>query len=244
MLLIKLGGSVISNKKNYRDYRESVVRGIAKNLPKEDLIVVHGAGSFGHILADEFKITDGFEEWKRLGFAKIERDMLDLNLRILDALVSEDIPAVSMPPHSFITMGKSINLDIFDFLLEHGFVPLTFGDAVFDVKKGINILSGDILMMELAKRYRPDKTIFLTDVDGIYTGPPDREDSSLIRELPRHLDPETEIKVSDVTGGMDLKISVMREIANYSRVYVINGFHPERIRAVLNDDDFVGTVVL
>ncbi len=244
MLVVKLGGSVISDKREYRAYREGVVRKIAEHLPRNDVVVVHGAGSFGHILADEYRITGGFEEWKRLGFSRIERDMLDLNLKILDTMVSAEIPAVSMPPHSFVTMGKEMNLELFDMLLNYGFVPLTFGDAVFDVEKGINILSGDVLMMELAKRYRPEKTIFLTDVDGVYTGPPGDPNSQLIPVLGRDTTPETSVQVRDVTGGMDLKINVMREIANYSRVYIINGYHPERIDAVLKDEEFVGTVVL
>ncbi len=244
MYLIKLGGSVISDKSEYLTFREDTVKKIARVLPKNDVILVHGAGSFGHILADKYSITDGFEDWKRLGFAKIQRDMIDLNLRILSTLIDEGIPAVSMPPHAFMSMGSAINFEIFDYLIHYGFVPLTFGDAVFDSERGINICSGDVLMLELAKKYRPEKTVFLTDVDGIYTHPPGSGKEELIRELHPAHDPKTEIKVSDVTGGMDLKINVMREIAKYSKVYVINGFHPERLESVLKDEDFIGTVVL
>ena len=99
-------------------------------------------------------------------------------------------------------------------------------------------------MLELAKKYNPEKTIFLTDVDGIYDKPPGEHDSKLIKVLHRRNDPQTEISVKDVTGGMELKINVMREIAKYSKVYIINGFHPERINDIMNDRNFVGTVVL
>ncbi len=244
MLLVKLGGSVISDKSEYRRFREDVVWRIAKYLPKEDMIVVHGAGSFGHILAHKYKITEGYSDDKRLGFSKIQRDMIDLNLRILNILVENDIPAVSMPPHSFIEMGNELNFNLFDSLIHHKFVPLSYGDAVFDVNKGINIYSGDLLMLELAKKYSPEKTIFLTDVDGIYDKPPGECNSKLIKVLHRRNDPQTEISVKDVTGGMELKINVMREIAKYSKVYIINGFHPERIHDIMDDRDFVGTVVL
>ncbi|MEM4221902.1 MAG: hypothetical protein QW097_00515 [archaeon] len=56
MQIIKLGGSVITDKKTYLSFREPVVKNIAKVLKKawdsgENFILVHGAGSFGHIKA-------------------------------------------------------------------------------------------------------------------------------------------------------------------------------------------------
>ncbi len=243
MLLIKFGGSVISDKKSYKNFREDVVRKIVKVLPKKELIIVHGAGSFGHILADEYHITGGFEEWKRIGFAKIERDMLELNTMLVNLFVEEEVPVVSMPPHAFMIMGESYDLKIFDYLIRYGFVPLSYGDAVFDKNKGVNIYSGDLLMLELAKRYKPEKTIFLTDVDGIYTKPPEEKGAKIIKKFSRSENAETAISVTDVTGGMDLKIDVMRKMAKYSKVYVVNGFYPERIVDILNNRDFVGTVV-
>ncbi len=243
MLLIKFGGSVISDKTTYKGFREDVVRRIAKVLPKKDLILVHGAGSFGHILAEQYRITGGFEEWKRIGFAKIERDMLELNAALVNILVEEEIPVVSVPPHAFMIMGEKQDLDVFDYLINYGFVPMSYGDAVFDKDKGINIYSGDLLMLELAKRYRPEKTIFLTDVDGIYNKPPGEKGARIIKKFSRNRNARTEISVTDVTGGMDLKIDVMKKIAEYSKVFVVNGFYPERIVDVINDRDFIGTVV-
>ncbi|NPA75031.1 MAG: isopentenyl phosphate kinase family protein [Euryarchaeota archaeon] len=244
MLLIKFGGSVISDKSSYLSFRADVVKKIVDTLPKSGFMVVHGAGSFGHILAHKYDIVGGYADWKKLGFARIQRDMEELNLRLLSMMIDADIPAVSMPPHSFLTLGKEMNFDIFDRLLNYGFVPLTYGDAVFHTEKGVDICSGDLLMLELARRYKPEKTIFLTNVDGIYTHPPGHPDARLIHEFPRDKEAHTELQTRDVTGGMGYKIEVMREIAKHSKVYVINGFHPERLKNVLNDEDFVGTVIV
>ena len=109
MLLVKLGGSVISNKRRYRRFRADVVKKIAYVLPKENLIIIHGGGSFGHILAHNYKITEGFEEWKKIGFSKIGLDMMDLNMKILKILIKENIPAVSLSPHSYLVLGKKVN---------------------------------------------------------------------------------------------------------------------------------------
>ncbi len=243
MLLVKLGGSVITDKSTYRRFREGVVEGIVSQLPKENLLIVHGGGSFGHHLAKEYRITDGFEEWKRPGFSRIGLDMADLNLRIMEILIEREIPAVSIPPHSFLVYGEEPRMEVFRRAVSLGFIPVTYGDIVFDREKGINICSGDYLMLQLAREFRPEKTIFLTDVDGIYDMDPAMPGAKLLSTLPRDYSPDTAIKVKDVTGGMEGKIRVMREIANYSKVYVLNGFHPERIGEVLRDEEFIGTVV-
>ncbi len=243
MLLIKLGGSVISDKRVYKRFRRSVVNNIANYLPNKNMIIVHGGGSFGHILADKYEITNGFDRWKVMGFAEIGRDMMLLNLKILDILIKNSIPAVSMPPHSYLVMGKKFNFEIFENLIHYGFVPLTYGDVAFDRDRGINICSGDYLMLELAKKFRPEKVIFLSDVDGVFTKHPSSKDAKLIKVLNGNFDVETSIKVKDVTGGMGEKIKLMRKIAKYSDVYLINGFHPERIDKILKNEDFIGTVV-
>jgi len=234
---------VITDKRVYRMFREYAVERIAAQLPRDDLLIVHGGGSFGHHLAKEFAITSGFEDRKREGFAKIGFDMEDLNLRILNILLERKIPAVSIPPHSFFIYGEEPRMDVFRKAVELGFAPVTYGDIIFDKEQGINICSGDYLMYHLAKEFRPEKTIFLTDVDGIYDRDPGQEGAKLIRHLERDVEPSTAIKVDDVTGGIAYKIKMMRKIADYSKVYVINGFHPERINKVMNDEEFIGTVV-
>ncbi|MFI5416812.1 MAG: gamma-glutamyl kinase, partial [Nitrososphaerales archaeon] len=50
MILIKLGGSIITNKEKPLSPRISTIDKISKQLKKihEPIILVHGGGSFGH----------------------------------------------------------------------------------------------------------------------------------------------------------------------------------------------------
>jgi isopentenyl phosphate kinase len=50
MILIKLGGSIITNKEKPLSPRKKTIENLAKNLKKidEPMIIVHGGGSYGH----------------------------------------------------------------------------------------------------------------------------------------------------------------------------------------------------
>ena len=49
-----------------------------------DLILVHGAGSFGHISARKYELDDGFKDNKQLiGLSEVHNDVRDLNLKFL-----------------------------------------------------------------------------------------------------------------------------------------------------------------
>ena len=50
MILIKLGGSIITNKEKPLSAKRKIIDNLAKNLKKidESIIIVHGGGSYGH----------------------------------------------------------------------------------------------------------------------------------------------------------------------------------------------------
>jgi isopentenyl phosphate kinase len=65
---------------------------------------------------------------------------------------------------------KSANLVAIDAMLDKGFMPVLYGDAVIDMSRGFGIMSGDAIVVELANRLTHPVTqiVYLTDVDGIF----------------------------------------------------------------------------
>src|SRR2546426_9297157 len=62
MLLVKLGGSVITVKSKYRTLRGPDLSRLAREIAAgadHETVVVHGAGSYGHILAAKHRLADG-----------------------------------------------------------------------------------------------------------------------------------------------------------------------------------------
>ncbi|GAB6102691.1 isopentenyl phosphate kinase [Thermococcus atlanticus] len=257
MIIVKVGGSVFSDKKGEPgNFDRETVGNIAKEIagfyPRESFIIVHGGGSFGHPEAKKYKIREGLpEDWerasfRRIGFTLTHQAMLRANARFIEAFVREGLPAFSVSTSSvFITENGEVtygDLEVVERLLELGFIPVLFGDVSIDLAKGIDILSGDQIITYLSKMLEPEKVIFLMDVDGIYDGKPG--EGGLIQNLSKDEIPALLERLhctaagTDVTGGICNKLSEAEKIAEHSEVWFVNGKVPGRLSGAIRGDGF------
>src|SRR5437016_5486713 len=82
MLLVKLGGSVLTEKARLRTPRRAAIRRLAAELAsvRQPLLIVHGAGSYGHILASRHRLKDGGStSAKRAAAARVQADVRDVD---------------------------------------------------------------------------------------------------------------------------------------------------------------------
>ena len=257
MRLVKLGGSVITDKARPLAFRHAVARRLARELAPfvgGGLVVVHGAGSFGHVRAAEYGLAQGMTDHRQVeGTAIVQRDVRDLNLRMLDALIGAGIPAVSLPPATWLELenGRMAHFDAVPFqrAIARGLVPVTFGDVLMDTERGVSIASGDLLMAGLAAVFRPDLAAFVTAVDGVYAGEPDDPGSRLLRtvspEGAKVAGTSAGEGVADVTGSMGGKLTEAFEVAACSReTWIIGGNRPGRLRSLMEGRRVKGTRVL
>ncbi len=157
MIILKLGGSLITDKTKKFSIRNKVIKRLANEIKagtKDDLIIIHGGGSFGHPIADEYSLNTGFKSKDQLkGVALTRKAMDELNFHIINALVTEDIPAVAVQPSSNTTCKngriKEMNISIIKKYIGLGMVPVLYGDIVLDTKIGFSILSGDQIISYL-----------------------------------------------------------------------------------------------
>jgi isopentenyl phosphate kinase len=255
LIIIKLGGSVITNKGKQCSFRRKVMGNLAKEIKKanKELILIHGAGSFGHILAKQYELNKGYLRKDQLkGFSITHATVQKLNSLVLEALQDNDIPAVSIPPHSVLRLDNhklaQIDYNIFEEYLDEHFIPVTFGDVVLDKKLGFSICSGDLLVMALAEYFKPEKVIFVIDEDGLYTANPKTDknakfiDSASLKELENLT--TTADKHADVTKGMKGKIDTIKNIARKGiDTVLLNGNKPNRLYSVLVGEDTKCTIV-
>ncbi len=278
VIVVKLGGSAITDKKSpVPKLRAGTLRRLAAEIAEflkssrqagRKVIIVHGAGSFGHPLAKKYRLSEGAVEGiadvQKKGFALTQASVRLLNVRVMAALQDAGVNAVSVPPGTILKCkgGKIGKFDAkkFSDYLGAGFVPVTFGDAILDEKKRFCICSGDLLAEELARKFKPEKVVFVADVDGIFDRDPRDSDAKLLKEIKcgemqgsilpefgargpgfgarpesRIPNPDSRIlECIDVTGGMKGKLESVRRIAAHGvPVFVLNGRKPGRLLKAL-----------
>jgi len=255
MYIIKLGGSVITDKTKEDCFKQETMNQLATELSKanKEYILVHGAGSFGHILAKKYNLNDGLnKEEQKLGFSLTHSKVQTLNSFVLQSLHKEKIPAISIPPHATLKLNdhQSTKMDFtfFEDYLDKKFIPVTFGDVVLDKTLGISICSGDLLIQMLAEHFKPEKVIFVMDEDGIYSANPKTDKnaefikSSTIKEL-QSFETSTN-SYADVTQGMKGKIDTIEGIAKMGiDTILLNGNIKNRLYDTLTGNDTKHTVI-
>jgi isopentenyl phosphate kinase len=257
--LVKLGGSVITVKDEKFTPNISAIHRLVSEVARaklESLIVVHGGGSFGHPLAKEHNIVQGYKSPSQLmGFSKTRRAMMALNKLVLDAFILYNLPMVTIQPSACVITKRGrihkIDLAPIQKLLDMGFIPLLYGDAVLDGSMGFTILSGDQLTAELAIRLNGCKIIIILDVDGIFTEDPKvNRHAKLIKEVSvkemhKLLNSIGETGSMDVTKGMYGKISELIPALEHGvQTTMVNGKIPNRLYKALKGEEVRGTKIL
>src|SRR3989442_2863919 len=256
MLLVKLGGSVLTDKTRLRTARRATIRRLVSELAsvRQSLLVVHGSGSYGHILARRHKLNQGgVSHSKRLAASRVQRDVKELDGIVVNAFLRAGIAAIPIAPSTVLTLndGTVATADLTPFLefSSMGFTPVTFGDVVRDLHRGIAVCSGDVMMLELARAFRPERAVFATDVDGLFTADPKRRRDASLLEVARPEDLDRiEFSLAsrtDVTESIQGKLRRMVVIAEHvSECLIVNGNVKNRVRDALRGRRGVGNPVV
>ncbi len=243
MILIKLGGSIITNKEKPLSPRKKVVENIAKNLKKinEPIIIVHGGGSFGHYWSVKYDMHTKPKKYDMHGVAIVKNSMTELNKIIVDVFIKNKLNPYTLPPTDFMSGNNPIIKKVKEIakIAKSGLIPITYGDALWYGDKKTYILSGDKIMTHLAKILKPRLIIFALNEDGLYS---DLKTKKLIYEL-KGESPEISENKMDVTGGMTRKVEEATTIAKSGmNVFFVNGNKPERIVKAVKNRKYEGTL--
>ena len=247
MILIKLGGSIITDKTQYRTFRRDTVARLASEIANsgKKTVIVHGAGSFGHIVAKENAIMEGYRSPEQVpAAARVMADTRELSGMVVEELLKAGIPAVSVPPGSCFVLdgGKLVieNREVIDRLLELGIIPVMFGDVCTDRARGFSIVSGDQIMERLCEMLSPEEVVFVSDIDGLYDHNPKTDKKARMyglvnKETLAGLDSASD--VDDVTGGIRGKIeSMLRMTDSKRKCILVNGDVPGRLLSLLKGE--------
>jgi len=259
LTVLKLGGSVITQKEKHFTANQSAIRRLAKEISDArvtQLIIIHGGGSFGHPLAKKYSIKEGYKggDVQLLGFSETHQAMVNLNKLVVDALIHHNIPAIAVSPSScFVTKSGRIATVVEEplrKLLQTGFVPVLHGDAVLDFDRGFTILSGDQLVAYLAVQFKAERIVMGIDVNGVFTADPKEEKSArLIRHCTLHELKKMQTRMkdtsnTDVTGGMLGKlIELAPAIEQGIPALIVNAAKPKNVYKAIRGEPVIGTLL-
>jgi isopentenyl phosphate kinase len=228
LVLVKLGGSVITDKSIPFAARRDRIRRLAREISRSRkktgvrLIVGHGGGSFPHTQAEEFQTHRGIIDAKSYrGIALVQDAAARLHRIVVQTLLEEGENAISIQPSAAAMSDNSriIDWDLrpVEKILAHGLVPVVYGDVGMDVTQGCCILSTEEIFRYIATKLPVERIVIGSNVNGVYDKDPQLPDAKQIPVIT--LENFKEISSSlggspdmDVTGGMKTKVTTLLEI--------------------------------
>lgn len=228
VILVKIGGSSITDKAVRESIDEESIRWFVRSIStaigelylaptaeecsteisetstssksNNTIIIVHGAGSFGHFSAKEYGLTgkirqpqeniveesevslsQGMYRYRKRGLAETRLSVQKLNHILVGSLLEENVNAVGISPCFGIPgiMADMRDHDAHAALegivlttIQAGLVPVLHGDACLYGTDDVGIVSGDTIMEILGSCDYVTDVIFITDVDGVFDKDP------------------------------------------------------------------------
>jgi len=258
LVFLKLGGSLITDKRVENSFRESVAARVAAEVAaalRQDeslqLLIGHGSGSFGHVVAKRYQTMQGVhtaDEWR--GFAHVATVAAELNTLMAKTLHAANVPVWRFQPSASALSRDGVLVSMAHEPIRHALsqrlVPLVYGDVSLDETRGGTIISTETVFFYLARHLPVDQIFLLGEVDGVY------DESGIV--IPR-ITPSTLPAVeralggsagTDVTGGMETKVRDMVALTQAVprlSIRIFNGNTPGLIESALLGHEQPGTLI-
>jgi isopentenyl phosphate kinase len=230
IVLLKLGGSLITDKTRPGVARHAAISRLAEELASvakhargPRVVVGHGSGSYGHAAANAGGLTPGADARRRLdAISRTQHRAAELHRLVVAALLGAGARPFSFAPSSFLCAvggraGRPFVEPIFE-ALDLGLLPVVYGDVVLDRKRGAVVVSTEelflLLVKEAARRRNPViRAVWLGETDGVRD-----DDGGTIARLSAAAALRTARQITgasgvDVTGGMALRLRTAGALA-------------------------------
>jgi len=261
VLLLKLGGSLITEKAREETPRREVIDRLAgeiacgmKDTPRR-LVLAHGSGSFGHVAARRHGIGQGPLSTDQLaGACRTQERAAALHQIVVASLLAAGARPFSLAPSSCVVAAAGRPVAIAEepllLALERGLLPVLYGDVVTDREWGASICSTERLFGLLAPRLQSSGSkvrgvLWLGETDGLWDAQGKTVPRVTAETFPEALQAIGAPAGTDVTGGMRHRLETALELARLgipSRL--ANGLVPGLLERALRGEDMTGTEVI
>jgi len=261
IVLLKLGGSLITDKRRQETPRREVLARLAGEIVRGKaerryrLLVGHGSGSFGHVAARRFDLASGIHSPDQLpGISSTQERAAALHHLVTAALAEAGAHPFSIAPSSCVVSAAGRPVAFEDealrLALDRGLLPVLYGDVVMDREWGASICSTERLFDLAVRRllelgWAVARVVWLGETDGLYDAA-----GKTVRRVSA-ADFATAAQAigapagTDVTGGMLHRVETALSLARLGVPSLLaNGLIPGLLEQALRGGDVPGTVVL
>lgn len=239
LYLVKLGGSLITDKSKPLHARRDVIKQVAEELGElyrqknARWVLGTGAGSYGHYTVNQVNYKSSPAD--PLKIARIHRSSERLSGIVVDALHEAAVPAAMYSPFQHVidaAVELNTRLEQLESMSAAGIIPVVYGDMVLKMDGSSRILPTEEMLHEIGRCSEDDvTTIYVTSVDGVLDSKK-RVIPIFTKAMSIHTHKNNDF---DVTGGMAQKVREGFEALTYSKhVYVINGLIKGQLTEAVN----------
>jgi len=260
LYVIKLGGSLITDKERDATARRDVLARLAREIAAarevspHAFLLSHGSGSFGHAAAARHGLRDTVRAHTQLrGVAETQDQAHRLHRIVIEELLGAGLAPFSLAPSSFLVAeaGRPVEVAIEPLLraLALGLMPVTFGDVVIDRSRGASICSTETVVTALAPRLAaaacPITTVFWM---GATPGVLDAAGRTIPEITPDNVEAVLALASgaagTDVTGGMRHRVETAWALAGQGvPSLILDGLTPGTLDRALRGEEVVSTRV-
>lgn len=259
IVVVKYGGSAMLDER----LEECVIKDVALlKLVGMKPIVVHGGGkeisSWLNKIGKETKFCNGFRVTDKETMEVAEMVLGSVNKKLVGMLEKVGVKAVGISGKDggflkvdkktingedigFVGDIKEVNPEILNTLLENDFIPVVAPVGTGDEYATYNI-NADDAASAIAKAMKAEKLAFLTDTEGVYENPEDKNSLISVLTVKRA---EELIANGGISGGMIPKILNCMEAVKQgvSRVHILDGRTEHCLLLEFFTKKGVGTVI-
>ncbi|MCF1190781.1 glutamate 5-kinase [Mangrovimonas sp. AS39] len=247
-VVVKVGTNVLTNKDNriLGPVLRELVRQIAVLYERDIMVVLVSSGSAiaGMEILGDTKITDKAirrQVYSSVGQPRMMRHYYsifhDYGMRCAQVLATKR----DFDPGKH----RQNMINCYEGLLSEGVIPIANEDDAVSLSMSM-FSDNDELASLVAELLDADRLIILSDMDGLYTGHPDDENSKKLDEVKVDQNVEKYVKESgkkegEGRGGMASKLKIAKGTAKKNiPTYIANGKRENVIVDIINDKE-VGT---
>lgn len=259
IVVVKYGGSAMLDEK----LEECVIKDVALlKLVGMKPIIVHGGGKeisgWLNKIGKEAKFCNGFRVTDKETMEVAEMVLGSVNKKLVAMLEKVGVKAVGVSGKDggllkvdkktingedigFVGDIKEVNPEILNTLLENDFIPVVAPIGTGDEYDTYNI-NADDAASAIAKAMKAEKLAFLTDTEGVYENPDDKDSLMSVLTVEKA---EELIENGGISGGMIPKILNCMEAVKQgvSRVHILDGRAEHCLLLEFFTKKGVGTVI-